>query len=76
MDVRQRLAANIKRLRGELGLSQEGLAFETGLHRTYISGVERAVRNPTILVLEKIAETLKVPAGRLLDEPPARRRRP
>ena len=69
MDVRRRVGLNVKNFRQERGLSQEGLAFECGLHRTYVSGVERGVRNPTVVVLEKIAEALKVPAGRLLDEP-------
>ena len=67
MDVRQRVGRNVKKFRQEIGLSQEGLAFECGLHRTYISGVERGVRNPTVLVLEQIAKALKVPAARLLD---------
>jgi transcriptional regulator with XRE-family HTH domain len=65
MDIRLQLAANVRRLRKEKGLSQEQLAFETGLHRTYISGVERAVRNPTVLSIEKIAMALGVEAGRL-----------
>ncbi|TAJ31625.1 MAG: XRE family transcriptional regulator [Nitrospirae bacterium] len=69
MDVRRRVGLNVKTVRKERGLSQEGLAFECGLHRTYVSGVERGIRNPTVLVLEKIAEALKVPTGRLLDEP-------
>jgi len=69
MDVRRRVGANVKRFRKELGLSQEGLAFECGLHRTYVSGVERGIRNPTVVVLEKIAAKLKVPAWRLLAEP-------
>jgi transcriptional regulator with XRE-family HTH domain len=69
MDVRRRVGLNVKNVRRERGLSQEGLAFECGLHRTYVSGVERGIRNPTVVVLEKIAEALKVPAGRLLDEP-------
>lgn len=54
-------------IRGERGLSQEELAFECGLHRTYVSGVERGVRNPTVVVLEKIAKALKVAASRLLE---------
>lgn len=67
MDVRLRVGRNVKKVRRESGLSQEGLAFECGLHRTYISGVERGVRNPTVLVLEQIAKALKVPAARLLE---------
>jgi transcriptional regulator with XRE-family HTH domain len=74
MDVRRRVGLNVKNVRKERGLSQEGLAFECGLHRTYVSGVERGIRNPTVVVLEKIAEALKVPAGRLLDEPVRRPR--
>jgi transcriptional regulator with XRE-family HTH domain len=69
MDVRRRVGLNVKNVPRERGLSQEELAFECGLHRTYVSGVERGIRNPTVVVLEKIAEALKVPAGRLLDEP-------
>ena len=74
MDVRKRVGVNLKRLRRDSGLSQEGLAFESGLHRTYISGVERGVRNPTVLVLEKIAVALKVPAAKLLEEAPRRKK--
>jgi transcriptional regulator with XRE-family HTH domain len=68
MDVRRRVGLNLRKLRQERGLSQEELAFQCGLHRTYISGVERGVRNPTVLVLEEIATALGVPAARLLEE--------
>jgi transcriptional regulator with XRE-family HTH domain len=68
MDVRRRVGLNVKRFRAERGLSQEELAFECGLHRTYVSGVERGVRNPTVVVLEKIAKALKVATSLLLEE--------
>ena len=68
MNVRKRVGLNLKKFRLKQGLSQEALAFECGLHRTYISGVERGVRNPTVLVLEQIAMALKVPTPRLLEE--------
>lgn len=68
MDVRRRVGLNVKRCRQEKGLSQEALAFEAKLHRTYISGVERGVRNPTVTVLEGIAVALGVPSSSLLDE--------
>jgi transcriptional regulator with XRE-family HTH domain len=67
MDARQRLAANLKRLRNERGWSQETLADEARLDRTYISGIERVVRNPTVTVMERIAIALKCKLGDLLD---------
>ena len=68
MDVRRRVGLNIKDLRKAKGLSQEALAFDCELHRTYISGVERGIRNPTVLILEKIATVLEVPTKQLLEE--------
>jgi len=68
MDVRRRLGHNLKRLREEQGYSQEAFADHCGLHRTYISGIERGVRNPTVTVLDKIARSLDVPIGTLVDE--------
>lgn len=68
MDVRRRLGLNLRKLREEQGYSQESFADHCGLHRTYISGIERGVRNPTVIILDKIAKALKVPAGQLLDE--------
>jgi transcriptional regulator with XRE-family HTH domain len=66
MDIRRRVGRNIKELREDRGWSQEELAFESGLHRTYISGVERGVRNPTVIVLDRIAIALGVGPDRLL----------
>ncbi|WP_461458227.1 helix-turn-helix domain-containing protein [Parasphingorhabdus sp.] len=43
------------------------LAFEAGIHRTYISDLERGARNPTIRLVEKLAQALEVSAGELLD---------
>ena len=67
MDVRQRLAANMKRLRRERGWSQEALAAEAGLDRTYISGIERKVKNPTVTVVDRVAVALKCSVGDFLD---------
>ena len=66
MDIREQVGINVKRLRREKGWSQEDLADECGLHRTYISGVERGIRNPTVLVIDKIARTLGVEAAEML----------
>ena len=67
MDIRRRLARNLKQLRDERGWSQEDLADQAGLHRTYVSGIERCVRNPTLLILERLAKALKVNASALID---------
>lgn len=67
MDVCHRLGRNLRRLREKTGLSQEQFADEAGIHRTYVSDLERGVRNPTIRVVEKLARALRVSAGQLLD---------
>lgn len=69
MDIRRLVGLNLKTYRKAAGFSQEGLALECGLHRTYVSGVERGVRNPTVLVLAQLAEPLGIPASKLLEEP-------
>jgi len=48
-------------------LSQEQLAFEADLHRTYVSGVERGIRNPTVLIVAKLANALGVEPSKLLE---------
>lgn len=68
MDVRRRLGLSVQRLRREKGWSQEELADRAGLHRTYVSGVERGIRNPTVTIVEKLATALGVPTGMLLGE--------
>ncbi len=66
MDVRIRVGANVKRLREAKGLSQEELAFDAEMHRTYISGIERGKRNPTVTVVERLAVALGTRASDLL----------
>ena len=65
-DARALLAANLKRLRLELGYSQEGLAELAGFHRTYVSQVERQVANVTLDNLQRLALVLDVPVALLL----------
>jgi len=50
----------VSKLRKDLNLSQEELAFKSGLHRTYVGMIERAERNITLLNIEKIAKGLGV----------------
>ena len=66
MDIRKQVGVNLQRLRREKGWSQEALAFESGLHRTYVSGIERGVRNPTVMIIEKLAKTFGVAPAELL----------
>lgn len=49
----------MKALRRARGWSQEELADRAGFHRTYISGIERGVRNPTVTVIDRLAQTLE-----------------
>jgi len=74
MDIRRQLGVNIQRLRREKGWSQEDLSFESGIHRTYVSGIERGVRNPTLTIVGKLAKTLDVSPGTLLDPAPKKAR--
>lgn len=67
MDVRRRLGRKVQELRKAKSWSQEEFAEQAGLHRTYVSAVERGVRNPTITVVEKLAHALGVTLGALLD---------
>ncbi len=67
VDILARLGRNVRRLRREKGWSQEAYAFEAGIHRTYVSEIERAKRNPTATMIEKLAKPFDVPPGRLLD---------
>ena len=63
------LAENVRRLRKAAELSQESLAHEAGLDRTYISQVERRQRNVTIEVLARLAKALGTTADQLLIPP-------
>jgi transcriptional regulator with XRE-family HTH domain len=58
MDVRERVGLNLQKLRRERGFSQEELADRANIHQTYLSGVERGKRNPTVTVLQRIADAL------------------
>jgi transcriptional regulator with XRE-family HTH domain len=69
MDLRERVGLNVQRLRHKAGLSQEECAHRAKVHQTYLSGVERGVRNPTVMVLAKIAKALGVEADELLRTP-------
>jgi transcriptional regulator with XRE-family HTH domain len=67
--ARDVLAANMRALRAERGWSQEFLAFETGLHRTFISHCECGMRNISVDNIEKIARAFNVPIATLFSSP-------
>jgi len=59
MDARVRVGLNLQALRRARGLSQEELAHRASMHQTYLSGIERGRRNPSVLVLERLAQALQ-----------------
>ena len=61
-------AKNMKLRRKQLGISQEKLGELSGLHRTYIGGIEQFLRNPSIESIEKIANALKIDVALLTSE--------
>lgn len=72
LNAREALAINLIRLRGERGWSQEALALEVGLHRTFVAHVERQARNISLDNVEKLARIFGLQAFELL-QPPSRK---
>lgn len=68
--ARKVLARNLRRLRAERDLSQEVLADLAGLHRTYVSSVERSERNVSLDSIEKLARALRINIAELLRAEP------
>jgi len=64
-NIKIRFGSQVKKLRQERHLSQEALANECGLDRTYLPGIEKGERNISLLVIEKIAKGLKVEVKQL-----------
>ena len=67
MEPRERFARNLRAERKRRGLSQEALGHACGLHRTEISLLERAGRDPRLSTIVKVARALGVPPASLLD---------
>lgn len=61
LDIRIRFGRAIRRIREEQEINQEEAAERCGLHRTYYSGIERGVRNVSLLNIERVAKGLKTP---------------
>lgn len=71
--ISRQFGSTVRCRRTAAGLSQEKLAEKAGLHPTYISMVERGVKNPTLDVAMRISKALKVPLPQLIEEAQNRR---
>ena len=67
IDLKILLGMAIKTQRASLGISQEELAHRAGLHRTYVSDLERGVRNPSVASIEKLARALELSVSKLFE---------
>ena len=65
-DVLIRFGQNLRKIRERVGISQEKLAELAGLHRTYVSSVERGERNISLLNIDRLAKALAVPMAKLM----------
>lgn len=72
MDLVRLLGKNVRRERLRLGLTQDALAVEAGMTRSYLSDLERGTRNPSVNALGLLARALKVDAADLLRDPSGR----
>ncbi len=72
MDLRQVFAANLRRLRHAKGFSQEDLAYEANVNRTYMSKLERGGSYPGLEIIGKLAAVLEVEPAEFLKLPPRR----
>ena len=76
MTGRALVAWNLRRIRVKHGISQERLAFDAGVDRSYVGGLERQEENPTVDVLDRLAVTLEVPISELFKRPRTGAKRP
>ena len=67
-DWRAILGRNVRRVRQQRRMTQEKLAFEADIDLTYVGGIERGKRNPSLLVMARIAEALSIPLAKLLSD--------
>lgn len=71
MKGRALVARNLRRIRVRQGISQEKLAADAAVDRSYLGGLERREANPTVDLLDRIADALSVPIGELFVQPMA-----
>ena len=73
MDLREVFAGNLRRLRHARGISQENLAYEASVNRTYLSKLEKGVSYPGLEIIGKLAAVLEVEPAELLRQPTRKR---
>jgi transcriptional regulator with XRE-family HTH domain len=76
MNGRALVAWNLRRLRVQRGLSQERLAYDAEVDRSYVGGLERREENPTVDILDRLANTLEVSITEFFKRPPKRAKPP
>ncbi len=64
--IETKLAKNVRKYRSKLKMSQEQLALEAKIERSYVSAIERGLRNPSVRVVSRLARALKVGLSDLL----------
>lgn len=69
MDLPQRFGSNVRAARLRAGMSQEQLAFEAEMKRSYVSDLERGTRNPSLKAIGRLATALGVEPAELLRQP-------
>jgi len=74
MDLREVFATNVRRLRHERGLSQDDLAYEAEVSRSYLSQLEKGVFYASLKIVGKLADVLQVEPAELLKLPPRRKK--
>ena len=65
--ISEKFGERVRKLRREKGLSQEKLAFLSNMHRTYVGGIERGERNPSLKNIEAIAQALDIQLSELFN---------
>jgi transcriptional regulator with XRE-family HTH domain len=70
MKARALVAWNLRRIRVDRGIPQEQLAYDAGIDRSYMGGLERQTENPTIDLLDRLAKALDVHLSEFFLQPP------
>ena len=66
MSLDQAFGQAVRERRGELGISQEALGFRAGIHRTYVSQLERGIKSPSLKIIALLAHALNISASELV----------